>query len=64
MSQVNIVQKWNGTSKVPLHLLYSKFLAYLIDQGSKVVKHDNNKTYTFCQKMPSLHIWHKRIPGY
>ena len=38
MSQVNIVQKWNGISKVPLHLLYSKFLAYLIDQGSKVCK--------------------------
>jgi len=47
MSQVKIVQKWNGTSKIPLHLLYSKFLAYLIDQGSKVIKHDNNKTHTF-----------------
>jgi Primase X len=47
MSQVKIVKKWNAISKVPLHLLYSKFLAYLIDQGSKVVKHDNNKTHTF-----------------
>ena len=56
MSQVKIVQKWNSTSKIPLHLLYSKFLAYLIDQGSKVVKHDNSKTIPFCQKMPSLHI--------
>jgi hypothetical protein len=48
MSQVKIVQKWNGASKVPLHLLYSKFLAYLIDQGSKIIKHnhDNNKTNT------------------
>jgi hypothetical protein len=47
MSQVSIVQKWNGTLKVPLHLLYSKFLAYLIDQDSKVVKHhNNNKTHT------------------
>jgi hypothetical protein len=27
MSQVKIVQKWNGTSKVALHLLYDKFLA-------------------------------------
>jgi hypothetical protein len=27
MSKVKIVQKWNGASKVPLHLLYSKFLA-------------------------------------
>jgi Primase X len=46
MSQVSIVQKWNGASKVALHLLYDKFLAYLIDQGSKVVKHHNNKTLT------------------
>jgi hypothetical protein len=48
MSQVKIVQKWNGTSKVPLDLLYSKFLAYPIDQecsnkeerklGKKVIK--------------------------
>ncbi|HET7285404.1 MAG TPA: hypothetical protein VFI70_12030 [Nitrososphaeraceae archaeon] len=46
MSQVSIVQKWNGISRVTSHLLYDKFLAYLIDQGSKVVKHDNNKTHT------------------
>jgi len=46
MSQVKVVLEWNGTSKIPLHLLYSKFLAYLIDQGSKVVKHDNTKTHT------------------
>jgi hypothetical protein len=45
-SQVQIVQKWNGTTKVPIDLLYSKFLAYLIDQGSKIVKHHNNKTCT------------------
>ena len=45
-NQVQIVQKWNDASKVPLHLLYSKFLAYLIDRGSKVIKHDNNKTST------------------
>jgi hypothetical protein len=46
-SQVQIVQKWNGTTKVPIDLLYSKFLAYLIDQersnkelklGKKVIK--------------------------
>jgi hypothetical protein len=49
MSQVSIVQKWNGTSKVPLQLLYGRFLAYLIDQGSKITKyHDtNNKTHIF-----------------
>ena len=31
-------------SEVSLQFLYSKFLAYLIDQGSKVIKHDNIKT--------------------
>jgi hypothetical protein len=50
MSQVKIVQKWNSTSKIPLHLLYCKFLAYLIDQGSNIVKHhygsNNNKINT------------------
>ena len=46
MAQVSIVQKWNGTSKVPLHFLYSKFLAYLIDQGSIILKHNNSKTHT------------------
>ena len=42
MCQVNIVNKWNGISKIPLQLLYSKFLAYLIDQGPKIIKHNNN----------------------
>jgi hypothetical protein len=46
-NQVKIVQKWNGTSKVLIDLLYSKFLAYLLDQersnkgpklGKKVIK--------------------------
>lgn len=46
MSQISIVQKWNGTSKVPLELLYDKFLAYLIDQNSEVVKHGTNKSQT------------------
>jgi hypothetical protein len=46
ISQIKIVQKWNGTSKVSLHLLYSKFLAYLIDQGPKAVKHNNNDNKT------------------
>jgi hypothetical protein len=41
------VEKWNGITKVPIDLLYSKFLAYLIDQersnkerksGKKVIK--------------------------
>jgi hypothetical protein len=38
MSQVSIVRKWNGASKVQLHLLYDKFLAHLIDQELKIVK--------------------------
>jgi non-catalytic primase subunit PriX-like protein len=42
MSQVYVVQKWNGTSKVPLHLLYSKFLAYLLDQVTRIAKHGIN----------------------
>jgi hypothetical protein len=33
MSQVSIIQKWDGNSK---------FLAYLIDQSSKIVNHHNN----------------------
>ena len=44
--QVSIVRKWNSTSKVSLHLLYDKFLAYLVDRGSKIVKYANNKTGT------------------
>ena len=48
MCQVKIIQKWNGASKVSLHLLYDKFLAYVIDQGSKVIRHtgSNNRTHT------------------
>jgi hypothetical protein len=56
----------NGTSKVPLHLLYSKFLAYLIDKVSKLAKHDNdNKTYyTFLSEIKSSHVAEKnsRLP--
>ena len=40
--QVRIVQKWDGTSKVQLNLLYSRFLAYLIDNNTyqkKLTKH-------------------------
>jgi hypothetical protein len=37
--QVRIMQKWNGTSKVPAHLLYSKFLAYLVNQARNLTKH-------------------------
>jgi Primase X len=47
MSQVIIVEKWDGISRIQLDRLYSRFLAYLIDQGSKVIKHDYNKTHTF-----------------
>ncbi len=47
MSQVSIVQKWNGGSKVQLSLLHDKFLAHLIDQESKIIIHpDNSKTHT------------------
>jgi hypothetical protein len=46
MCQVKIVQKWNGNSKVPLHFLHDKFLAYLIDQGSKIINHQNNNIDT------------------
>ena len=42
MSQVRIVQKWNGTSKMLLQLLYDKFLAYLIDRESKISKDLNS----------------------
>ena len=66
MSQVYVIQKWNGTSKVPLHLLYSKFLAYLIDQVSGATKHGNdNQTYnTFLSENKSLHVVEKnsRLP--
>ncbi len=45
MCQVSIVQKWKGNSKVPLELLYSKFLAHLIDQDLKRGRqYRNNKT--------------------
>lgn len=37
--QVRIMQKWNGTSKVSAHLLYDKFLAYLVTQGQNLTKH-------------------------
>jgi hypothetical protein len=63
MSQVKIVQRWNSTSKVPLHLLYSKFLACLIDNGSKIVKHYNNKTRTiWSENVKSAYV--ERIPDY
>lgn len=41
MSQVRILQKWNGNSKVHSYLLYSKFLAYLVDQGTKMLRRPN-----------------------
>jgi hypothetical protein len=59
MSQVKIVQKWNGTSKLLLHVLYSKFLAYLIDQGSKVVKHDNDTHTILSENAKSAYITRK-----
>ncbi|HKG30666.1 MAG TPA: hypothetical protein VKA91_05295 [Nitrososphaeraceae archaeon] len=59
MSQVGIVQKWNGTSKVSLHLLYDKFLAYLVDQSSKVVKYHNNDTNTISENANHVHMIQK-----
>jgi hypothetical protein len=60
MCQVNIVQKWNGNSKVSLHLLYGKFLAYIIDQGSKVIKHNYDKTGTiFSENAKSTYMSRK-----
>ena len=56
MSQVSIVRKWNRASKVQLGLLYDKFLAYLIDQGSKIAIHNNNKTSAIFSENASLHI--------
>jgi hypothetical protein len=43
MSQVKIVKKWNGTSKVSSHLLYDRFLAYLIDHDSSSTLSGNAK---------------------
>jgi hypothetical protein len=43
--QVRIVQKWNGNSKVSAHLLYGKFLAYLVDKGQNLTEHES-KTHT------------------
>jgi hypothetical protein len=61
MSQVSIVQKWNGGSKVQLGLLYDKFLAHLIDQESKIAKpNNNNKTSTiFSENAKSTYIAQK-----
>ena len=59
MSQVKIIQKWNGTSKVPLELLYGKFLAYLIDQGSKVVKHQDKTDTLLLENSEYRHITRK-----
>ena len=58
-NQVQIVQKWNGTSKISLDVIYSKFLAYLIDQGSKVVKHDNNTHIILSENSKSAYIVQK-----
>ncbi|HJT49030.1 MAG TPA: hypothetical protein VJ729_12685 [Nitrososphaeraceae archaeon] len=59
ISQVKIVQKWNGTSKIPSQLLYDKFLAHLIDQGSKVVKYDKSIANTVSENTPYVDIKQK-----
>jgi hypothetical protein len=45
--QVKVVQKWNGTSKIPVHLLYGRFSAYLINQGRNLITKHRSKTHTF-----------------
>jgi hypothetical protein len=66
MVSLLIIQRWDGTSKVPLHLLYSKFLAYLIDQVSRVAKHgNNNNTYNtlLLENFKPSHVLQKaRLP--
>jgi hypothetical protein len=37
--QVQVIQKWTGTSKVSSHLLYEKFLAYILDKDQSLSKH-------------------------
>ena len=51
--QVKVVQKWNGTFKVPAHLLYNKFLAYLVNQGQNLNKH-GPKTHAALSENGSL----------
>jgi hypothetical protein len=55
--QGQVVHKWNGNFKVPAHLLYDKFLAYLVDQGQKnlITKH-RSKTHTVSSKNDGS--WH------
>jgi Primase X len=38
-AQVRIVQNWDNSYKVPVHLLYDRFLEYLINQGHDLTKH-------------------------
>jgi hypothetical protein len=60
MFQVSIVQKWNGISKVPLDLLYSKFLAQLIDQDLKrKMQYSNNKSVLSLSANPIGYVNHK-----
>jgi hypothetical protein len=59
MSQVKIIQKWNGTSKVSLQLLYDRFLAYLVDLGIKVVKCHNNDTNAVPENGNHAHVIRK-----
>jgi Primase X len=59
MSQVKIIHKWDSNSKVPLHLLYSKFLAYLVDQGPKLHKHHHNTHVILSETAKSAYIVRK-----
>ena len=41
-AQVRIMQNWNSGYKVQVHLLYDKFLVYLINQGHNLTRHRSN----------------------
>ena len=42
-----------------MHLIYDKFLVYLVDQGSKVVKHHNNNINTVSENTNNVHVIRK-----
>jgi len=50
--QVKVIQKWSGTEKVPVNLLYNKFLAYTVDKGRQNLT--KNRPKPFSSKNGSL----------
>jgi hypothetical protein len=53
--QIRIVQKWNGPYKVPIHLLYDKFLTYLFNQSQKLI-HRSKPTLSENDKILKLSV--------